>query len=120
VRYQGKPLTAGTLIFLPLDNQAYPVAIRSDGSYEIASLPRGRIQVSVQVAGPRVPPRPAPKDDAFASEAARIDDAGKMARRQEKAPAGGMQIAAAYGDPAMSGLTFDLTAPVQEYVIDLK
>src|SRR5215831_7895340 len=43
VRFQGKPLAYGTIVFLPPDNQAYPVRLDANGSYQTPPIPRGHI-----------------------------------------------------------------------------
>jgi hypothetical protein len=123
VVYQNKPLTEGTVIFFPPDNQTYPVAIQPDGSYQAPALPRGLIRVAVQVEEPRPAPRPDPdpkRRDAFAKQAASSDDAAKLARNPNPRPIYGTRIPARFGDPNHSGLSFQLTAPDQEFVIELK
>jgi hypothetical protein len=121
VRYKGQPLTNATIIFLAPDNQAYPVRLGKDGAYEVASLPRGRIQVAIQADEPRVPPRPAPKagkgGDEFAATRAREDDAAKQRGGPAATPA--VQLPADYADPAKSGLSFELKDADQDYSLDL-
>jgi hypothetical protein len=122
VHYKGKPLSAGTIVFLAPDNQAYPVRIQPDGSYQVASLPRGRVRVAVQAATPRLPSRPQPgaKDsDGLATDAAKTDDAAKR-RRKPLSTTPAVTFPSRYGNPEQSGLDFDLQAPDQEYSIDLK
>jgi hypothetical protein len=123
VRYQGKLLTRGTIIFLAPDKRAYPVAIGRDGSYRIASLPRGTILIAVQVEAQRPLPRPAPSDkdgDAFGQEKAKSEDAAKSARAPAPPPATTPEdFPAIYGDPHKSGLSFELRSSVQEHSIDL-
>lgn len=130
VRYNGRPLTGATVIFLAHDNQAYPVDVKTDGFYERSGVPRGPVRVAVQVAEPRPKPRPDPNPedlgpkvgDNFARAAAKADDAGKLARLQEAPPAPppGPRIPPHYSDPNRSGLSFELKEPDQEYNIDLK
>jgi hypothetical protein len=122
VRYQGKPLAEGTIVFLAPDNQAYPVKIHSDGSYQIASLPRGRVRVGVQMAQPRTPSRPPPsaKDtDSFTANAMKTDDATK-GRHKPPLSVPAVKFPPRYADPDQSGLNFDLQSSEQEYSVDLK
>lgn len=123
VRYQGKPLTAGTIIFLASDNRAYPVKIRSDGSYQLAALPRGHIRVAIQPEQPRIRSRSQPGAkgaDGFAKGAAKSDDDGPKGRGSPQTPAPVAAIPPAYADPSRSGLSFELDSVEQEYSIDLK
>lgn len=123
VRYQGKPLTGGTVVFLASDNRTYPVKIQSDGSYQIDALPRGHVQVSVQSGTPRIRSRPQPGAkgvDSFAKSEAKTDDAGPKGRGKPKKAAPLKAIPRKYADPTQSGISFDLEAAEQEYPIDLK
>jgi len=123
VRYQGKPLTGGTIIFLASDNRTYPVKIQEDGSYQIAALPRGRIRVSIQSAGLRPSSRPQSSGrdgDNFAKSAMKSDDSGPKGRRKPPSAAPPSAIPPQYVDPNRSGLFFDLQSAEQEYSIDLK
>jgi hypothetical protein len=122
VKYLGKPVKGGTIILIAPDNRTYPARIQDDGSYRVAGVPRGRIEVSVQGGQARVPPRPTP--GAKGAEPASIEFE-KTADKQKQAalpppPPDGSQIPAQYIDPARSGLAFDLTRPEQEYSLDLK
>ena len=47
ITYEGKPVKGGTIIFIAPDNRTYPGRIQDDGSYRIASVPQGKIQVAV-------------------------------------------------------------------------
>jgi hypothetical protein len=117
-------LTGATIIFLAQDNQAYPVRLGSDGSYQVASLPQGHIRVSIQVDEPRVPPRPPPQpgkaEDTFAGAKEKEDDAAKQRSRPTATPSEAPNLLARYADPNQSGLEFDLTGADQEYSPDLE
>jgi hypothetical protein len=123
ITYQGKPLKGGTIILVGPDNRTYPARIGSDGSYHIASVPRGEIHVSIQTEPPSPPPRPQPgaKDsDAFAKTASNLDDQAKGGGGQPAAPAAYIMVPARYNDPSQSGLSFELTEADQDYSVDLK
>jgi hypothetical protein len=114
VSYKGKLLNQGTVIFIASDNQVYPAEIQPDGSYSHPSVPRGRVEVSVQQEDPRPIPRPEPSKAKVSAE----DDA-KMAGRE--APSfKGVRIPTDFADPKKSGLTFDLQQADMKYDIDLK
>jgi hypothetical protein len=124
VTYHGTPVAGGTIIFMGPDNQVYPARIGSDGSYNVASAPRGHLQISIQADQPRTAPRPQPgaKDgDAFAKGAMNLDDKSKGGPGANQ-PAAGASIAipARYADPIKSDLTVELEQPDQEYSVDLK
>jgi hypothetical protein len=124
VRYQGKPLTNATIIFLAPDNQAYPVRLGPDGSYQVASLPQGHLLVSIQADEPRVAPRPAPRPgkgaDPVAAAQEQADDAGKQRHRPAVAANPAPTLPALYTDPKQSGLAVDLVGDDQEFSPDLK
>jgi hypothetical protein len=123
VRYQGKPLISGTIVFLAPDNQAYPVKIQSDGSYQIASVPRGHVLVGIQAERPRPTSRPQPGSkaaDGFAKAEVKLDDAGPKGRTRPQPATPPAAIPPEYADPNHSGLSFDLESSEQEYSIDLK
>src|SRR5437660_494014 len=46
VLFQGKPLSGGSIIFFAPNQQTFAAHIQSDGSYQIASVPRGHILVA--------------------------------------------------------------------------
>ncbi len=123
IRCKGQPLARATIIFLAPDNQAYPARIRADGSYQVASLPRGRILVGIQVEGPRVPPRLPPQADGrdeLAAAKAREDDANKQRHRKPAGVEAPLEFPARYADPSQSNLVLELTEADQEYSLDLK
>jgi hypothetical protein len=123
IRYKGQPLASATIIFLAPDNQTYPARTKGDGSYDIASVPRGKIQVAILVEEPRVPPRAAPSSgnagDEFAAAKSRVEDAAKQKGAGPTAVTPAVQFPAYYNDPAKSGLGFDLQDADQDYSLDL-
>lgn len=122
VTYQDKPLTEGTVIFIASDNMTYPTPIMPDGTYAIDGVPRGKLEVSVQVEEPRPMPRPdptSPKNRQPGNDAA-ADDKAKMARLPAVPAAKGPRIPASYADPKKSGLRYELTGAVGEYNVELK
>lgn len=123
VRYKGKPLTSGTIIFLASDNKNHQADIGPDGKYKMTGVARGKVKVAVIVEPPRIAPRPDPVKtaDPVGGKEAKADDAKGMARLKEAVsnlpPS---PIPAHYGDAGKSGLEFDLQQPEQEYSPDLK
>jgi hypothetical protein len=123
ITYHGTPLAGGTIILVGPDNQTYPARIAKDGSYKIASVPRGQILVSVQADTPRVPPRPQPgarDSDAFAKGEMSLDDQSKGGRPPAQPAGPTVTLPVRYNDPNQSGLTFELSLADQEYSVDLK
>jgi hypothetical protein len=126
VRFDGQPVAHGTIIFLGSDNQAYPVRLQGDGSYQSPPIPGGRVLVSVLGDDPKVPPRPIPgaKDmDQLANEQIKTDDAAKQGGKTpppalSSSPTNSM-VPKKFANPNQSGLAFDLTIADQEYSLDL-
>ena len=128
VKYKGQPLADGSIVFIGQDNQTYPARIR-DGAYEVASVPRGHLQVAIQTGPQRPRPRAMPSAEAqqakardkFAAEERQKDDLAKSARRgNPDAPPAEGGIPAVYSDPGRSGLAVDIQDAEQEYSVDLK
>jgi hypothetical protein len=122
VKYQGKPLTNATVMFLTRDNQVYRAELAADGSYQVFGVVQGPVKVSIQQALPAVAPRPDPTPAGKAAKAA-VNDEKAAARPDPPAstprePA--VKFPERYGDPNQSGLAFDLTEPDQEWSVDLK
>jgi hypothetical protein len=116
----------GTIIFLATDNQAYPVRLQADGSYQSPPIPVGHVLVSVLGDDPKTPPRPqpGPKDlDLLANEQIKTDDAAKRGGQMPPPPppnsTPGSIVPQKFADPNRSGLAFDLTSADQEYSLDL-
>jgi hypothetical protein len=124
ITYRGTPVAGGTIIFMGPDNQTYPARIGSDGSYNVASVPRGHLQISIQADQPRIASRPQPgaKDsDSFAKGAMNLDDQSKGGPGANQPAAGAfVAVPARYADPTKSDLTVDLEQSDQEYSVDLK
>ncbi len=123
VKQDGKPISAGTVVFFGSTNQPVMADIKPDGTYDAPAVPRGKVRVAVQLPLPSVAPRPesAPARPANADVAA--DDAGKLARLPpppEPGAADKPKPAPRFADPNTSGLAFDLGADEFEFRIDLK
>jgi hypothetical protein len=118
ISYQGKPLTGATIVLICPDNSTSQARVRSDGSYEIASVSRGEVKVAIQADKPRPPPRPRPDRSAMAAK----DDQAKGAVVGARQPPeyAFASFPAKYGDPNTSGLSFELTDSDQDYSVDLK
>lgn len=114
VKFQGKPLSKASLIFLAKDNRTYLADIKPDGSYEVDGVALGPVKVSIQ----QFQPRPVPKSEKAApKEEIEKKDSG---RRDEEPKAVGPTLPAQYADPDKSGLTFELKQADQEWSVDLK
>lgn len=118
VKYQGKPLTNATVIFLAKDNRTHPVELKPDGSFEATGVAYGPVKVSVQQGFVRVPAKAEPGKGGKAG----VDDekAGKEVVPPPEVVRTGPTLPAHYADPAQSGLTFELNAPDLEWSVDLK
>jgi len=123
IRFQGEPLPRGSIIFLASDNQAYPVRIKPDGSYDIRSVPRGPLLVSIQVEPPRIPPRAQPDSrapDPVAEAQVKNDDAKITRGKPPREELVTSLIPQHYADPNKSGLGFDLQEADREFSPDLE
>ncbi len=47
VKYNGKPLPAGTIVFHDAEGKAYSTSIHQDGKYELTDVPTGEMKVTV-------------------------------------------------------------------------
>lgn len=122
VKYEGKPLAGGMLIFLTADNMTTVADIQPDGTYAVDGVARGSVKVSVQVPPPRPTPRPQPGAGGPPKDVAADDDKARRRGGEEATPPPtvGVQLAPKYADPVQSGLAFDLTEADFEYNVDLK
>jgi hypothetical protein len=116
IKFQGRPLTDASVVFLAKDNRTYLADLRPDGSYEVSGVALGPVKVSVQ----QFQPRPAPKSERAPAHKAEFVDEKASAPRPAEPKELGPRIPAHYGDADKSGLTFELTAPDQEWSVDLK
>ena len=123
VKYQGKPLTGATVIFLAKDNKTHVARLKSDGTYDVSGVALGPIKVSVQADLPAVSPKAESFGSAVSSQGKGVSDekAGKapVPPITEKA-AGGARLPTHYADADKSGLSFELKDADQEWSVDLK
>jgi hypothetical protein len=110
VTYQGKPLTAGSVLFTPEKGSVVDARIDGEGNYRAENVPVGTAKISVRA------------DAGVNTEALRNmsnpRDPAEMAKAmmpQSRGPNLGN-----YGDPEKSGLTYDVKKGSQEYDIQLK
>lgn len=121
LKFQGKPLTGATVVFLASDNKTHVVDVKADGSYEVSGVARGPVKVSVQPAAPRSAVK-GEFDRPLSSQAKGVDDekAGKEPVAPPAPKAGAPAVGAQYADADKSGLTFELKEADQEWSVDLK
>jgi hypothetical protein len=95
VKYQGKPLTAGTISFYDEGRGVWSGAIATDGSYSIKGVPIGKAKIAVTtpmaISMPGGPP-----------------------------PAKSVQIPEKYSDPTKSNLAYQVRGGQQEYDVVLE
>src|SRR5689334_8695397 len=72
VAYQGKTVTSGSVIVVNEDGTAESGVIQPDGSYQVASVKRGRVKIGV------LSPEPARARSIVKSETTRPQGTGKM------------------------------------------
>ncbi|AMV23597.1 hypothetical protein VT84_04245 [Gemmata sp. SH-PL17] len=120
IKYQGKPLTGATVIFIAQDSKTHVLDLKPDGTYDVSGVALGPIKVSIQT----VAPRSAVKGefDPPSSQAKGVTDekAGKKSSSAEVSKVAGPMLPARFADADKSGLSFDLKEPDQEWSVDLK
>jgi hypothetical protein len=124
VRYQGKPLTGATVIFLAGDNKTHVARLKSDGTFEVTGVALGTVKVSIQSDLPPVAAKAESRGAAPSSAAKGVTDE-KAARAPAVPPVASNgdrtpRVPAQYADADRSGLTFELKDPDQEWSVDLK
>jgi len=131
VRYNGKPLHGGNVIFHSSDKGSYNATIAQDGSgnYEAVDLPTGELQVSVVTEF--LNPNPKGGSAKFAKAASKIDAEYAAGMTKMKAAAGApvssaelaaryTKIPDKYGNKDTSGLVVTLERGKNEFDFDLK
>jgi len=121
VTYQGKPVPAGTVIFVPLAGEGNFTANISNGAYRVEGLPLGPVKISVStpvnaasmkglISKMQPPPemmqKLAPGKSAEGSAPSSQDTQGVL-------------IPARFQDPEKSGLTYTVKGGSQVYDIDI-
>jgi hypothetical protein len=106
VTMQGKPVTAGTVLFVGGDNQIGTGKLDGEGRYVAPSVPMGSVKVAVQTLRP---------EQVTGAEANRPKDAPPLPSRLTNL----VPVPQKYADPETSGLTCDVKQRQQEYNIDL-
>jgi hypothetical protein len=94
VRYQGKPVAGGTILFFDARQQVHQGEIHADGSYEVTDVTAGTARVAVV----------APLNIPFQA-LGRPKSSGMPGMEAAPPPQAGA-LPAKYADPATSGLTF--------------
>jgi hypothetical protein len=122
VKFQGKPLSATTVIFLAKDNKTHLAKLKSDGTFDVSGVALGPIKVSLQQDLPAVASK-SEYSNTPSSQAKGVSDekAGKPPASEVKLKTDtGFHLPAQYADAEKSGLTFELTQVDQEWSVDLK
>jgi hypothetical protein len=107
VRYQGKPLATGTILFFDERQRVRQSDIREDGSYEVTDVVAGTVRIAVM----------APMDIPFQTPGAPKSltlPGGTSAPRGKS-----VTLPARYADPAESGLTFPVVRGSNHRDVDL-
>jgi len=120
VKYQGKPLTDATLIFLASDNQTHSAQLKKDGTFEVDGVAYGPIKVSVQPLLPRSFVKADPSPSKAAANKSVVDEKASFTPPPEAPKTGSARLATHYTDAERSGLSFELKEPDQEWSTDLK
>jgi hypothetical protein len=120
VSYQGKPVRAGTVSFVPQGGGVMSSPIEEDGSYTIRNVPVGTVKITVETESARPP----------ALQSGRGGEAPEFMRKyvKEKNPELAsperakrfVPIPKQYSDADKSNLTYEVKSGKQEHDIDLK
>jgi hypothetical protein len=123
VSFKGETLGGGKVLFVAPGQKTVSSPIAPDGTYTIANIPTGTVQIAVETesarpveadamkAGvPQIPP-----DANLPPEAAKSMYKSGMANKGKY-----VWIPEGYGDPEKSGLTLEVTGGNQPYDIELK
>ena len=121
VKFQGKPLTGATVVFIASDNKTHVLALQPDGSYSVSGVAFGPVKVSVQQEKERVAVKGQYEAPSSESKGVKDEKAGMRApSAPEQKTKVGPTIPAQYSEADKSGLSFDLKQPDQEWSVDLK
>jgi hypothetical protein len=130
VRYNGKPLSSGSVSFLPESGKgSFGARIKEDGSYTIEKVPAGKVKIVVNLGKPGGNDRQkAMMQQAMKSNKIELsEEARKSMPSTFKDAAEGPQpsgsvtsIPKRYSDPDQSGLELTVTGGQQTHDIELK
>lgn len=107
VTLHGKPVTAGTVLFVGANNQIATGKLDDEGRYVAPRVPLGSVKVGVQTLRP---------EQVRGMAANRPKDAPPLPSRLTNL----VPVPPKYADPETSGLTCDVNQRQQEHNIDLK
>jgi hypothetical protein len=105
VTRHGKPVTAGTVLFVDAKNHIATGKLDEEGHYVVPRIPMGSFKVTVQTLRP----------EQLQAMAEQSKDAARLPRRLKNL----VPVPEKYADPETSGLTCQVNQPQQEHNIDL-
>jgi hypothetical protein len=121
ITYQGKPLPAGTVTFVPTQGGHAVTSEIQDGEYKVTKVPVGLVKIAVTT--PSQAPSPQFLETKMALPADLLEKAqpGKSAESPAKAPKAKkpVPIPTKFSDPDKSGLTYTVKRGPQVFDIDL-
>jgi hypothetical protein len=130
VRYNGKPLSSGSVSFLPESGRgSFGARIKEDGSYTIEKVPVGKVKIVVNLGKSRGNnPRRAMMHQAMKSNKVELSEEArksmpstfKDAAESPQPSAWVTSIPKRYSDPDQSGLELTVTGGQQTHDIELK
>jgi hypothetical protein len=117
VSYKGKPVPAGSVLFVPAHGPAV-TAVIDDGKYTAEKVAAGPAKIAVTSFSLEAPAgfvqhMQPPKDAPIPPEARKALEAGAQIKK-------GIKVPEDYADPDKSGLTYTVTGGAQTHDIDLK
>ncbi len=114
VKYDGKLVTHGTVVFVDKSNLTHGADIQSDGTYSLAGIPAGEVRMYVYDRTPGTTTGGSRPDTAGGGRRGAVATTGANA---ERPPAS--VLPEKYGDVTTAGLTTTLKSGKNDYNFDL-
>lgn len=119
VTHRGRPVIAGSVIFVSADNTALAAVIEPDGTYAVDGIPPGPVKVAVVSQDP-ARGRSVQAGDKLLHRTGRGKRKGNAMRKLPAPTKGWFPLPAEVGDPEKSGLLFVVAPGRATLPIELK
>jgi len=118
ITYNGKPVTGGSISFLPETGPGYSAVIDDQGTYAITDMPIGDMTVSIETDSAKAKQQARPYTDGGAGHKQTMSPSQENADTAPKIVY--VKIPAKYNNPKTSGLSVDVKAGRQVHNFELK